>query len=226
MNILLLPHKELLFKNEVLRAQLSIRDFYLNHAVKEIFENIGQVLSVVQMQLNLNYNNKPGTGEGTNSPGYLVGQTIRDLRTMSKSFYADTDIIKQEGFTGAFETTLAVLYGVIKPVIEKGIRKEILPGLKLIAFKIMQDILISTHEAAGEFISLTINYKDDHAELILCYNGKPIVLDEGGADIGTDADLTIQQRVQLINGRFNVTQSKAGITRVKLITPLNISFYE
>src|SRR6478735_12794386 len=102
MNIQAQANGLLLFKHEVLKARLAIRDFFLKNTVREVYENIGQVLSLVRVQLALLDTNKTEIYESVESPGHLVGKSIKDLRVMCKSFYPDADIISDDGFIGVF----------------------------------------------------------------------------------------------------------------------------
>src|ERR671926_1311362 len=103
-------HEQLLFRHDVLRARLDIRDFFLKNTVREVYENIGQVLSLERMQLAMLDSDKKAAIASIESPGNLVGQSIRDLRVMCKSFYPDADIINENGFVEALRDTITILF--------------------------------------------------------------------------------------------------------------------
>jgi signal transduction histidine kinase len=221
-------NKRLLFKHEVLRARLDIRDFFLENSVLEVYENIGQILSLVRMQLAILDSDKNNEkNENINSPADLVGQSIRDLRAICKSFYPDEDILKEEGFIEALKNTIEILCHDKNPVIKiKGIIKDTQPGLKLIVFKMVKEILVSINESEGELKGLVISYTRDEFDLTVSYKGKAIGLNESITNNGECADLTLQKRVQLIKGRITVSQTRDGTHRIKLVSPLNSIFYE
>ncbi|MDB5249285.1 MAG: sensor histidine kinase [Segetibacter sp.] len=226
MNNWLQANKKLLFIVMTLQARLDIRDFFLKNAVREIYENIGQVLSLVRMQLAmLDSNNKEDNDGSLNSSGNLVGQSIRDLRAMSRSFYPDTDILKEDGLTQGFENTIGILYkkdnGAVKI---KGIRKEVQPELKLVTFKMVQEILIAIKEIEGDFISLSISYIKEAVKFTISYNGVSIELNGENESNFTNRSLTLQERAELIEARFQVSRNKTGITQIKLISPLNFAY--
>ena len=151
MNYDLKPHELLLFRHEALRARLDIRDFFLKNTVREVYENIGQVLSLVRMQLAMLDTNKKVAMESAESPGHLVGQSIRDLRVMCKSFYPDAEISNEEGFVEALRNTVKILYQLDDPAITiNGIEKEIQHELKLVVFKMIQEILTLIKETGGD----------------------------------------------------------------------------
>ncbi len=227
MNKLLSADKESLFKYEVLRSRLAIRDFFLQNITKEVYENVGQVLSVVKMQLALSHpGNNTQADESIESAEQLIGQSIRDLRAMCKSFYPDADIAKEE-LTAAFENSIKILYQNTNAAVEiKGVRKDMQPELKLVVFKMIQEILIAIKKASEEFLSLVISYTKKGVNFIVNYTGKAIALNEEIKSNAADTDLTLQQRAELIEGTFNISKSKTGITAVKLTSPLKLSFYE
>src|SRR5215210_5391616 len=135
--------KKLIAMIEALRARLEIRDFFLKTAVRDVYENIGQVLSLVRMQLaHLDTTTKVDINEKIDTSGILIGQSIRDLRVMCKSFYPDADLLKEEGLVEGLDNSIRILFPGILPVIEvKGVRKDIEPDLKLIIFKTVLQLL-------------------------------------------------------------------------------------
>ena len=224
MNNDLKAHKQLLFSHEALRARLDIRDFFLKYTVREVYENIGQVLSLVRMQLAMLAADTKAVLKSVESPGNLVGQSIRDLRVMCKSFYPDAEILNEEGFVEALRDTVKILYQSEEPVITvNGIQKEIQPELKLVVFKMIQEILTLIQETGGTFISLAIDYLDYDVKMTVLYNGEAIPLDKRGMNDNTG--LALQERAELIKGKLNLASQKDGSTQIQLSYPLN-SVYE
>lgn len=227
MDKLLHAEQKLVFKHEVLRSRLDIRDFFLNNAVKEVYENIGQVLSVARMQLAvLEASIKDNADVSTSSTGQLVGQSIRDLRSMCRNFYPDLDILKEDGYSEAFQHTLGILFRNAEPVLEiKGVRKDIQPGLKLVIFRMMHEILILIKENCVRFISISICYTSNKVKFVFSYVGETIALNDEISTKSLDTELTLQQRAQLVDGRFDVTKNKSGITIIKFTSPFKTEYY-
>jgi len=223
MNNELQANELLLFRHDVLRARLDIRDFFLKNTVREVYENIGQVLSLVRMQLALLDSDKKEVMQSVESPGHLVGQSIRDLRVMCKSFYPDADIISEEGFVEVFRDTIKILYQYTDPVINiKGIQQEIQPDLKLVVFKMIQEMLTLIKESEGTFVSLTIEYVDQQVNFTILYNGTAIPFDNKISDDTTD--LTLEQRAQLIKGKLSVAKQSNGLMQIQLSHPLKYPY--
>ena len=223
MNNNLQAHEQLLFRHEVLRARLDIRNFFLKNTVKEVYENIGQVLSLVRMQLAMLDVDKKELIKSSESPGHLVGQSIRDLRVMCKSFYPDADIVSEEGFVEVCRDKIKIIFQYTDPVIKiKGISKEIQPELKLVVFKMIQEILILIKEPEGTFVSLTIEYAEQEVKFIILYNGTAISFNNKTSDDGTD--LTLEQRAQLIKGKLSQAKRRNGLMQIQLTHPLKYQY--
>ena len=217
-------NNDLLFKYAVLSARLEIREFFLKYAVREVYENIGQVLSLVRIQLaSFDTQELLEKPEDIVQSGNLVGQSIRDLRSMCRSFYPDKDLLKDGGFVEGINLTIKTLQLSANPAVAiKGKPAEMPEGFKLITYNILLDILMIIKGVTGIYKNLAISYTDKEIVLTVRYNGKVDwqVLD---ADQGTNDNLTIRQRVNIIRGQFNVKRSKNGLTSLILKVPLNIS---
>src|SRR5262245_21081184 len=103
MNVPLPVNNKTLFDLEVLRARLEIRDFFLKDLYREVYENIGQLLSLVRVMLA-----KPG--DRVEPASELVGKTIRELREMCRQFYPDEDLLKENGFNQAMSKIIAIIF--------------------------------------------------------------------------------------------------------------------
>jgi signal transduction histidine kinase len=86
---------------EELDSRIEIQERSLQAYSKEIFENIGQVLSLVKLQIQAE--NKVSTGK-ISDPGKLLAKAISDLRNLTKQLSPD-EIIKN-GFGYAINCEL------------------------------------------------------------------------------------------------------------------------
>jgi hypothetical protein len=216
-----------LFKYEVLRARLEIREFFLNTTVRDIYENTGQVLSLVRMQLaSFIVQQKGYKTEHISKCGDLVAQSIRDLRSMCRSFYPDVDILKNGGFIEGLETTLNLLELSDGSLIKiTGIRKDISDELKLFVFKIILDLLTLIKKTEGKYKSIIVSYTKNEILYALTYSGEEIDLNNSGVN-EQDDNLTINDRAKLIEANICCRKNKTGLNRIILKVPLKISLYE
>jgi hypothetical protein len=228
MQIVTRENKQLLIKYEILRARLEIREFFLKTSVKEVYENIGQVLSLVRMQLSIFDPEKLGhKTEDIVQSGDLVGQSIRDLRSMCRSFYPDVDLLKNGGFIEGLESTLKILDLTNKQTIKvKGTPKDMAEGLKLITFKMMQDILIAIQKIEGHYKSMVVSYGEKTVSFTTRYTGELIDINRKNSFSAEDLSLSLTDTAHLIDGNISTRKGKAGTPSLTLQVPLKISLYE
>lgn len=223
-------NKTLLYKYEAVKARLDIRDFFLQHTVRLVYDNVGQVLSLVRMQLAVlgGHSQYSAAYSSDESPGYLVGQSIRDLRLMCKSFYPDADILSDVGMANGFRDVINILYKPPNPMVRiTGVQREVEPNKKLIAFKMIQEILVFIKESGGKFNGLIIAFTQRQVQYTVLYEGEKIQLETSGhTETGddTNTDLSLQARAQLIDGSFKLTKGRGGTMQVKLYHPLTSSY--
>ena len=89
---------ELLYHYVILLATLKIKDHYFEAVTKEIYENSGQLLSLVRVELAILGNQLQTDQKNLAAkPGDLVGNVIGNLREMSKSFFPEKEISSGNG---------------------------------------------------------------------------------------------------------------------------------
>lgn len=183
---------------EALRARLAIRDFFLDNLFREVYENIGQVLSLSRILL--------ARTDSVEKASELIGNSIRDLRELCRNFYPDAEILKEKGFVNfTAKATKIIFPGAMMSVHAD---EEIVPERKWIVFNMMLGLLNSIKELKGEMTDLTINFTQNFIDLVITYKGATIRLE------------AFYQRADLINATFDLKNAN-GITHLKLLTPLN-----
>ncbi len=158
------------FDFEVLKARLDIRNFFLQFTVRQIYENVAQVLSLVRMQLGAA---KPvasvAAANDLVTSGDLVGHSIRELRTMSKSLYPDEDILCESGLKIALQQAVYITNPGSKIVVGSLASELDIPaGIKLLTFKLVMEVLISIQQMRGAItnLSFTVSSNKMMAQII------------------------------------------------------------
>ena len=82
------------FEQTLLKSKLEIQELTFNDISREIHDNIGQVLSLVR--INLNTLKAPEDMDKVNLMDELMGKAITDLRSLSHSL--DADLIRNKGW--------------------------------------------------------------------------------------------------------------------------------
>lgn len=196
--------KRLLYPYEVLRARFDIRDFFLKMLVKQIYEQTGQTLSLVRLQMSM-------ADESTSrqDSGDLLEQMIRDLRSMSKSFFPDENTANERSLFYILESAYGKIFTAKK--LRFSMQDENLDLSQedqLIIVKILLDALISIRERNGSILEIAVNNTIDTINFIISYLCEQAILFE---DQSKDHPyLSIISRVELINGSFNQKTLKTG----------------
>jgi two-component system, NarL family, sensor kinase len=147
------------YLQEILKAQLEMKEQTLHTIAQEIHDNIGQVLSLAKLNLNtiLLADDNPSASKITNTKE-LVGKAIQDLRNLSKSL--NTDHISQKKLSESlrFELEMIQKTGVFNTDLQvEGSEAPIDPQKQLIIYRIVQENLqniIKHAKAQNIFIGL------------------------------------------------------------------------
>lgn len=220
----IIPHdKNRLFQFEILQARLAIRELFLKTMVREIYDNIGQVLSLVRLQLNtLKYEADEISTENLNISGDLVGQSLRDLRHMSRHLFPDLELQKEGGLINFLETNLKIIGHELEEAISKaGIEQPMSHGLSLIVFNIIQDLFIEIKQIKGKITTVNLHYKAETVIFDIAYKGVDMNWEIVGNKIPSEEFLGLQDRITLIGGDIQFEKRKSGIIHIIFTTPLN-----
>ncbi len=185
----------------LLKSQLEIQEQTLRHISREIHDNIGQVLSLVS--LNLNTITVPDTDK-LKFTSRLVTKAIDDLRGLSKSL--NPDRVQMIGITESIKTELDQLErtGIFqtKLNIEQDLR-EISPEKTIILYRMVQEVLnnIIKHSRATKII-VDFNSVETGDLITITDNGCGFDLNNNSPGIGLQ---NLRQRASMINAELNLT---------------------
>ena len=208
------------FEQTLLKSQLEIQEHTFNHISREIHDNIGQVLSLVR--INLNTLKAPGDLEKLELMDDLMGKAITDLRNLSHSL--DADLIRNNGWMMPVTKLLADLEktGKFKTFIEQD---ENLPALgndkPIILFRMIQEVInnIIRHAAAD---TIHLDAKKENGKLIIKIkdNGKGFDAGRNSGGVGLQ---NLKNRSKMINGDLSIKseQGRGTIVTVSIKTDNN-----
>jgi signal transduction histidine kinase len=188
---------------ELLRIQLEIQEHSLDMIVKEIYENVGQVLSLVKLNLSmLNTAKEPEARKTATHAGDLLGKAIRDLRKISNPVTGK--VISEKGLMHAIRQELDILsrinnYTNRLTMSEKMVRLD--PPKELIAFRIVQESIniITDYSTTKEIdirakqqanaiqFAISNGHKEDSSQVIT--NIPPALFSEKCKQMHVHADL-------------------------------------
>jgi len=189
------------FELEKLQSQLEIQEQTLKNISGEIHDNIGQILSLVGLQLNTLPTSDEEKLENTIG---LLDKAIGDLRDLSKSL--DTDRIGNIGIVEAVRQDLSLLEKTGKYKTSFSIETDYtaLPAGKIIIlYRIIQEVInnIIKH-AKADTVSIRIHGNDDYDSLTITDNGIGFLNDDLlSKGLGLN---NITNRAALIGGRATI----------------------
>ena len=131
------------YEKSILQTKSEIQEQTFKNISQEIHDNIGQVLSLVKLNINTMDCDEPkALNEKINDSKHLISKAIHDLRDLSKSL--NTDYVTEMGLTRSVEYELEMIQrtGSYKIQFNKtGKPYRLDPQQELIFFRIVQEAL-------------------------------------------------------------------------------------
>lgn len=209
------------FQKSLLQTQLEMQEQTFDAISQEIHDNVGQVLSLAKVQLNLidqsSTLNKNQIAEVKES----VSKAIADLRDISKSLNTDriqTCELKELVEAELIRIRRTELYQTY--LYERGAIRQLPPQKKLVLLRIIQESLqnILKHAQANTVIVI-LKYEEAHLEVFIYDNGKGFneaQLNGRGKGLGFQNMIS---RAKLINGTAEIESTPGNGTAIKVIIP-------
>lgn len=212
------------FEQEILNAENEIQDSTMKHISRELHDNVGQMLTLVKIQLNNLSEELPGNKKINDSKEF-VNHALTDIRALSKSLNSDN--LLHEGLEKAIRFELErlkklgnyeVKFSSFTGIESLDHKKEIL------IFRIFQELLQNCLKHA-QAKNIEVNLE----ETIQCLN--LVVVDDG---VGFDYETKINQngfqggaglnnlihRASLMNGKLVFERGKVNGTKALLSIPV------
>ncbi|MDB5246357.1 MAG: sensor histidine kinase [Segetibacter sp.] len=212
------------FENKLLQTKLEIQEQTFKTISQEIHDNIGQMLTLVKLNLNLIEIDSPDKiKDKLDDTKQILAQAIQDLRDISKTLNSDT--ISKAGLNKAIEMEMQVIDRITQLHTNfncENLPNNLNPQVELILFRIVQEALhnIIKHAKAST-ISLFVGCNDDHLELLVKDDG--IGFDTRTySSSGTGTGLTnIESRCKLINADFHLNSKIGAGTEIVIRLPIH-----
>jgi signal transduction histidine kinase len=206
---------------ELYTNQQKIQEQTLNHVSQEIHDNVGQLLSLVRMQLN-QVAAKGGTEDQLIADAQEnIGRAMRDLRDMARGMSSDR--IKLLGLFGSVEQeaqriqrsgSCEVSTQCEGPIQSMEHQKEI------ILFRVIQESLQNVFKhASATRIDIFFHYQPHLLQIEVKDNGKGFMPEKEKRSGGLGL-MNMQHRVQLTGGELLLDSEQGAGTRVTISVPL------
>ncbi len=206
------------YQNQLLQSKLEVQEQSFRYFSEEIHDNIGQLLSIVKMQL---YNIRSSSHDeeivtkATNC-NELLGKAINDLRNISHTL--NSAFISSAGLASAVEKDLEYIRSAkeVTCILHKtGDEYEIGDERELMVFRIIQEAIANAvKHAAASAIDVHLDYDPGALRVTIADNGRGFDRDEtSGGGIGLN---NMHVRAELLKGSLDVVSEKNKGTTIRL----------
>jgi len=204
------------YEKELSRSQIEIQEHTLKNIAWELHDNIGQLLSVINLQINILSNKLPGGYDvEVNEIKGVVKQTVQEVRSLSKVL--NNDVILKNGLIETLQVEVERLdrLGYLDVSFELiGKPVAIDNASEIIVFRILQESLSNVlRHAKASTLFILLHYKKKCLEITVIDNGKGFNLTEKSSGSGME---TIRNRAALINAELNIESEIGKGTQILL----------
>ncbi|MTI22302.1 histidine kinase [Fulvivirga sp. RKSG066] len=208
------------FEEEIAKSQIEIHEQALKNIAWELHDNIGQLLSVARLQLNvLHAKIDDPHQQQIDEVSALIGDSLKEIRLLSKAL--NTDVIREIGLKASLELELdrfnklnflearLVITGKPKPIDHQD---------EIIIFRILQEFFnnVIKHSKASELLVL-LTYTPQQLSITATENGIGFNYTEVTKGSGL---INMKSRSALIGAEYTITSAVQKGSKLELIYPL------
>ena len=210
-----------IFQQQLLQTQLEIQEQTFNDISQEIHDNVGQILSLAKVQINIMTEGNEMNPEMLIDVKNNIGKAMSDLRDIAKSLSSErikTLTIHSAVFNEAERISKS---GIIRIQVNvNGEQKEMNQQKKLVLFRIVQESMqnIIKHANATE-IAISFHYEHDKLQTIIKDNGKGFELQDALKNSTGLGLSNIKSRALIAGGRSVIETSPNAGTIITINMP-------
>lgn len=211
---------EFQYEKQLLQTMLEVQEKAMNQISQEIHDNIGQVLAGVQMNLiSLSAGMVTDSDRLVRDTKDQVSQALKDLRNLSRVL--NSKYINKIGLEESLrkETQYLGTYNHIQFEIdvEEGDR-SLPPERELMVFRIAQESLSNIIKHAGAAnVRIILGYLPAEFSMMIADDGKGF--DQQNSDSAGIGLMNMKQRVEVMNGTFNIVSAPGAGTTITIHIP-------
>ncbi|WP_343530575.1 ATP-binding protein [Pedobacter sp.] len=211
------------FESELLKTQIEVQEQTMQTIASSLHDNIGQLLSLTNLTLaSINMDDREKANKKIDASTDLVNKSIKELRELAKLLQGERLLEKGIGHAIAQEVSWlkkAEIYEIIF-IDELGESLEASPEKELIILRLFQEIInnIIKHAQATE-ITIGAAHKQGNLLIFIQENGIGFNYQDVSKNNSGLGLHTIEKRVKLIDGTFQVDSEIGKGTQTKLNIP-------
>ena len=204
------------FDEEIIKSKSEIQEQALQNISWEIHDNVGQLLSVAKMQLNMIQFSLPEEQQSQISEtGEIVGKSLEELRGLAKSLNPDT--IKNKGLIASLKLEvdrfnrlnfIDAILNISEDIFDLSNEKEI------ILFRILQEFCNNTlkYSKANKLV-IDLNFKENMLDICASDNGIGFDVDDTSKQKGIGLS-NMKSRTKLIGAKLKLESSENKGTKL------------
>ena len=197
---------QLRFQQELLQTQIEIQEQTLKTISQEIHDNVGQILSLAKLNLNIFPATNDEQQTKINDTKQLVSKAIIDLRNLSRSMYGDQ--LNELGLNDAIANELSIIRNTGQfnaQLTIQGEKFKLSMQHELVVFRMLQEALnnIIKH-AKAKNIEVLLQYSNPAFAMSVTDDGKgfdPSSISNSKNGMGLKS---MKNRAALIGGTFQM----------------------
>ena len=207
------------FKTEITNARLEIQEATLKNVSWELHDNIGQLLAVASIQLNI-LAKKSGVelSSEMNDLKELLADSLSEVRSLSRSL--NNEVIDHSGLVSSISNEIdrfnrmQILDASLSV---HGEPSSLQPEDVIIIFRILQEFFSNVIKyAEASILKVTLTYTKDELLIEATDNGKGYEISEIEAGSGL---LNMSSRAELINAKLEINSTPGSGTSLYLQYP-------
>jgi two-component system NarL family sensor kinase len=209
------------FQQTLLESQLEIKEQTLQHIAGELHDNIGQIASLIKINLHTLPLNDPKAIVKIEDTKELVRQLIGDLKLLTKNLSGDR--VSQLGIAKCIEIDVGRLNKTSlfeASLLQEGTMPVVDGNTAVILYRMVQEIINNAvKHSDAKHIDIVLRSSENLLALVCTDDGKGFDQEEkirsGGAGL-----INLQNRAKLINARLFIESSPEAGTTVSIELPL------
>ena len=205
------------YEHELATSQLEIQEQTFKNIGWELHDNIGQLLSILSIQLNMILLKAPRTiQKQLKDTSDVLGNTIQEVRNLSKTL--NNEVVNKNGLIRSLEIEVERFNRLkyLKASFEvNGKITCISAAHEILIFRIYQEFLanVMKHSKAKN-LSVTLNFNANDLEIIAEDNGVGFDTSQKTESSGLQ---TIKGRATLLNAKYSLTSIIDNGTKLVLL---------
>ena len=209
------------FEEEIIKSQLETQEQTLQNISWELHDNVGQLLSVARMQLNILQPDLSQKQKSiVNETGELISKSLQELRSLSKLL--NPEVVKNMGLEDAIQLEIDRfnrLNFIDAAFNIKGESVTIDQKDEIILFRILQEFL-SNSVKHSKTTKLDVNLTYTPQNLVIIARDYGVGFEEKTIQKGSGL-LNMKSRAKLIDTEFELKSEKDKGVSLTLTYPLN-----